>query len=187
MVQYVQGNSWIDETTLFNQCRGYHITLTHRAGCLLHLCSVCPKEGPVVKHLTLLEESHAGRVVLQGHFHHSGILRHCIRTDKKQLQLDMSGELITTRLLAFSRMLVKGQLVTTRLLVMSGEPYREQRLQLLLSRISRNFLRLFSEEKETGNSGTSSQWIFPTRETPRIFTTSSREARMEWRGRLRLG
>ena len=106
--------------------------------CLVDLCSVCPKEGPVVKHLTLLEESHAGRVVLQSHFHHSGILGHCIRTDKKQLQLDMSGELITSWLLAASRMLVKGQLVTTRLLVMSGEPYREQRLQLLLSRVSVN-------------------------------------------------
>jgi len=94
------------------------------------------KEGPVVKHLTLLEESHAGRVVLQGHFHHSGILRHCIRTDKKQLQLDMSGELITSWLLAASGLQIRGGLVTTgllirgrpvtsRQLVMSGEPHRE--------------------------------------------------------------
>ena len=92
------------------------ITLTHTAsytlnGRHLDLCPVRSKEGPVVKHFTLFEESHAGRVVLQGHFHHPGILRHCIRTDKKQLQLDMSGELIT------SWLLVRGGLDTTRLLV----------------------------------------------------------------------
>ena len=88
-------------------------------------------------------------MVLQGHFHHSGILRHCIRTDKKQLQLDMSGELITSRLLAASWLLVRGGLDTTGLLVrggldttgllaMSGEFHREYRLQLLLSRSSIN-------------------------------------------------
>ena len=83
-------------------------------------------------------------MVLQGHFHHPGILRHCIRTDKKQLQLDMSGELIASWLLAASRLLVRGGLdklvrgglVTTRLLfrggldttgllAMSGEHHRE--------------------------------------------------------------
>ena len=93
--------------------------------CLVDLCSVCLKEGIVVKHLTLLEESHAGRVVLQGHFHHSGILRHCIRADKKQLQLDMCEELITSWLLAASELQIRGGLVTIRLLVTSGEPYRE--------------------------------------------------------------
>ena len=89
-------------------------------GCHSDLCPVCPKEGPVVKHFTVLEESHAGRVVLQGHFHHPGILRHCIRTDKKQLQLDTSGELITSWLLAASRLLVRGGLDTAGLLVRGG-------------------------------------------------------------------
>ena len=89
------------------------------------LCPVRPKEGPVVKHFTLLEQSHAGRVVFQGHFHHPGILRHCIRTDKKQLQLDMSGELIASRLLVrggldTTGLLVGGGLVTTGLLVRGG-------------------------------------------------------------------
>ena len=96
-------------------------------------------------------------MVLQGHFHHSGILGHCIRTDKKQLQLDMSGELITSWLLAASRMLVNGQLVTTRLLVMSGEPYREQRFQLLLSRVSVN--EKFSQTVLRGE-GDWEQWHF---------------------------
>ena len=59
-------------------------------------------------------------MVLQGHFHHSGILCHCIRTYKKQLQLDMSGELITSWLLAASRLLVRGRLDTTGLLVRGG-------------------------------------------------------------------
>ena len=101
------------------------ITLTHTVSytlsrCLLDLSPVRLKEGPVVKHFTLLEESHAGRVVLQGHFHHPGILRHCIRTNKKQLKLDMSGELITSWLLAASRLLVRGRLDTTGLLVRGG-------------------------------------------------------------------
>ena len=101
-----------------------HHTHTHSlytlSECLLDLCPVRPKEGPVVKHFTLLEESHAGRVVLQGHFHHLGILRHCIRTDKKQLQLDMSGELITSWLLTASGLLVRDRLDTTGLLVRGG-------------------------------------------------------------------
>ena len=59
-------------------------------------------------------------MVLQGHFHHPGILRHCIRTDKKQLQLDMSGELIASWLLAASMLLVRGGLDTTGLLVIGG-------------------------------------------------------------------
>ena len=59
-------------------------------------------------------------MVLQGHFHHSGVLRHCIRTDKKQLQLDMSGELITSWLLTASGLLVRDRLDTTGLLVRGG-------------------------------------------------------------------
>jgi len=69
----------------------------------------------------------------------------------------MSGELITSWLLAASRMLIKGQLVTTRLLVMSGEPYREQRFQLLLSRVSVN--EKFSQTVLRGE-GDWEQWHF---------------------------
>jgi len=42
------------------------IPLKHTLSTISHLIFVCLKEGPVVtKHLTLLEESHAGGVVLQ--------------------------------------------------------------------------------------------------------------------------
>ena len=62
-----------------------HVTLHTLTGSLVETSPVWSKDGPVVKHLTLLEESHAGRVVLQGHLHHSGILHHCIRGHQKQL------------------------------------------------------------------------------------------------------
>ena len=71
-------------------CR--HVTLYTLTGSLVETSPVWSKEGPVVKHLTLLEDSHAGRVVLQGHLHHSGILHDCIRGHQKQLQLDVGGK-----------------------------------------------------------------------------------------------
>ena len=61
-------------------------------GSLAETSPVCSKERPVVKHLTLLEESHAGRVVLQSHLNQLGILHHCIRGHQKQLQLDLGGK-----------------------------------------------------------------------------------------------
>ena len=69
-----------------------HIVLHTLTGSLVETSPVCLKERPVVEHLTLFEDSHAGRVVLQGHLHHSKILHHCVRGNQKQLQLDLGGK-----------------------------------------------------------------------------------------------
>ena len=70
-----------------------HVTSHTFTGSFVETSPEWSKEGPVVEHLTLLENSHAGRVVLQGHLHHLGILHHCIRDHQKQLQLDLGGKL----------------------------------------------------------------------------------------------
>ena len=69
-----------------------HVTLHTLTGSLVETCPVWSKERPVVEHLTLLEDRCAGRVVLQSHLHHSGILTHCVRGHQKQLQLDTGGK-----------------------------------------------------------------------------------------------